>query len=121
MQQYRSRKFKISSDYSSNALVDYVRREQEYLGCTDEMDAYSFNIACELIDYFGNDREQISKFLNDKILSKKKISPSWSKYFRAFEKNHNHPIIKRMKNKILKYIPRATSGKPYIRNQWINH
>jgi len=121
MKQYRSRRFKILANYRSNSSIDYIRREQEYLGCPDEMDAYSFNIACELKDHFEGNVSKIKKFLNQTKLERKKISPSWNKYVRAFEKNYDHPIIQKLKKKIIKYLPMANIGKPYRRNNWINH
>lgn len=120
MHQHRSRKFKILPDYNSKAKEEYIQIEQRYLGCPDEMDAYSFNIACELFEYFNDDVNQITKFLNSKVLPRKRIAPSWNKYYRTFEKNHDHPVLKRMKRQILKYLPMATLGKPYRTPEWIN-
>jgi hypothetical protein len=45
MRQFRRRNFKQLPDYASNAEKSEIREEQEYLGCKDEIDAYSFNIA----------------------------------------------------------------------------
>lgn len=120
MHQHRSRKFKLIPEYKSKTKNERLKLEQEYLGCPDEMDAYSFNIACELVDFYGKDLYQISSFLNSSMLSRKKISPSWNKYFRAFEKNQEHPIIKKMKRQIIKYVPAAVQGKPYKKNELIN-
>ena len=66
MRQYRRREFKILPDYESNAERTEQRQEQSYLGCTDEIDAYSFNIACELIDSFGLDYTAIVNYVGTK-------------------------------------------------------
>lgn len=120
MKQYRSRKFKNIPDYSSNAIEDVIRMEQEYFGNADEIDAYSFNIACELNEHFGKSKIKITQFLDSKKLSRKRISPTWNKYFKVFEHNHGHPIIKKMKQRIIKYLPLADIGKPYKETDYIN-
>jgi hypothetical protein len=35
------------------------------LGCSDEIDAYGFNIACELLYRFNNDADKVIEYLND--------------------------------------------------------
>ena len=64
MRQFRRRNFKQLPDYASNAEKSEIREEQEYLGCSDEIDAYGFNIACELMDKFGNNKKQVVNYLN---------------------------------------------------------
>ena len=54
MRQYRRRNFKELPDYASTAARQSKRKEQSYLGNSDEIDAYSFNIACELLDKFSS-------------------------------------------------------------------
>ena len=45
MRQFRRRNFKNLPDYASNAEKSEIREEQSYLGCSDEIDSYGFNIA----------------------------------------------------------------------------
>ena len=120
MRQYRRRNFKILPDYESTAQLNELRKEQSYLGCTDEIDAYSFNIACELMDRFKNNKKEVIQYIGKKHRRGPLLSHSLRSYLRAFEYNHNHPIIKRLKTRIIRYLPNAELGKPYKTVDWIN-
>jgi hypothetical protein len=120
MRQYRRRKFKILPDYASTAEKTEQRAEQEYLGCSDEVDAYSFNIACELMDKFKQDSNKIVNYLNEDQQRLRRRSNGWRMYLKAFDHDHDHPIIKRVKKKVIKYLPHALIGKPYRNKDWIN-
>lgn len=120
MRQYRRRKFKYLPDYASNAEKTEQNKVQSYLGCTDEIDAYGFNIACDLVEKFKYDNKKIIKYLDkDQIVTREKSS-SWKMYLEAFDHDHKHEIIKRLKKKIIRYLPRAIDGKPYRTKDWIN-
>ena len=120
MRQFRRRNFKQLPDYASNAEKSELREEQEYLGCSDEIDAYGFNIACELMNKFGKNNIQVVNYLNENQKSKKRRPNSWRMYLKAFEHDHNHPIIQRVKKKVVRYLPAAEVGKPYRNKDWIN-
>ena len=120
MRQFRRRKFKILPDYASNAEKTEVRMEQSYLGCSDEIDAYAFNIACELVTKFGFHESQIIKYLNENQKGKNRRHNSWRMYLKAFQHDHNHPIIQRVKKKVVRYLPQAYIGKPYRNKDWID-
>jgi hypothetical protein len=120
MRQYRRRKFKIIPDYESNAEMDELRKEQSYLGCTDEIDAYSFNIACELLDKFKNDNKLAINYISKRQRKGNLKSNTLRTYLKAFEYNYNHPIIKRLKKRVIRYMPHAEQGKPYRTKDWIN-
>ena len=120
MRQFRRRNFKYLPDYASNAEKNEIREEQEYLGCSDEIDAYGFNIACELMDKFGKNRKQVINYLNENQKGKKRRHNSWRMYLKAFEHDHNHPILQRVKKKVVRYLPAAEAGKPYRNKDWIN-
>jgi hypothetical protein len=120
MRQFRRRNFKQLPDYASNAEKSDIREEQEYLGCSDEIDAYGFNIACELMDKFGKNKNQIVNYLNENQKGKKRRHNSWRMYLKAFEHDHNHPILQRVKKKVVRYLPAAEAGKPYRNKDWIN-
>lgn len=120
MRQYRSRKFKVTPDYSSNARRLKIRLEQQYLGNLDELDAYGFNIACELIDKFGYDKNKIIEYLNENQFRTNRKHNCWRMYLQAFEHDHNHAIIKKLKKTIITYLPKAKIGKPYKNSDWIN-
>ncbi len=119
MRQYRRRKFKVLPDYASNAEKTEIRMEQGYLGCSDEIDAYAFNIACELVEKFDGDKNKIIDYLNENQKGKKRRHNSWRMYLKAFQHNHNHPIIQRLKKKVVRYLPQAYLGKPYRNKDWI--
>ena len=70
--QYRARNFKDIPGYESTAYYAKDRKEQEYYGDRDEMGAFSFNIACDMIDRFGNDRKVIQKYMDS--MQAKKLS-----------------------------------------------
>lgn len=120
MRQYRRRKFKDLPDYASTASREEKRQEQEYLGNSDEIDAYSFNIACELLDKFGNDSKKVINYLNENQKGVRRTHNCWRMYLKAFDHDHNHLIIQRVKKKVIRYIPHALNGKPYRNKDWIN-
>lgn len=118
MRQYRRRNFKFLSNYNSRSNNFFKKRTQEYLGNPDEIDAYGFNIACDLLDKFNNQR-YIIKYLNK---SKNfDDNTQWTMYLEAFDYDHNHKIIQRLKRKIIKHIPHAIKGKPYNNKKWISY
>jgi hypothetical protein len=121
MRQYRRRNFKALPNYASSALSSKLREEQEYLGCTDEIDAYGFNIACELLEKYKGDEKRVIKHLDLNLKTCKKSGGSWKMYLKAFEHNHKHEIIKRVKQKVIRYLPRAVEGKPFKSRDWICH
>lgn len=121
MRQYRRRKFKELPDYNSTAEKTKQREEQSYLGCTDEIDAYGFNIACELLYKFKSDKIKVIDYLNQEQKNKRGNQNSWIMYLRAFNHDHEHPIIKRVKQKVVRYLPNALYGKPYRNKDWISN
>jgi hypothetical protein len=121
MRQYRRRNFKILPEYASNAEKTEQMQEQSYLGSSDEIDAYGFNIACELMDKFKLDRKKVIRYLNEDQKNKRRKFDSWRMYLKAFNYDHNHVIIRRMKKKVIRYLAYAELGKPYKNKDWINH
>jgi hypothetical protein len=120
MRQFRKRNFKQLPDYASTAQRDKQRQEQEYLGNNDEIDAYSFNIACELNNEFHGREKDIIKFLNQSQQGSRKRVNCWRMYLKAFNHDHSHPIIKRVKKRLVYYLPKAVQGKPFRTCDWIN-
>lgn len=121
MRQYRRRKFKDLPDYNSTAEKTEQRAEQAYYGCSDEIDAYSFNIACELLGKFDNDPQAVKEYLSTIQSKRSRASSSLRLYLKAFNWDYDHTIIKRLKSKTIRYIPNALNGKPYRNRDWINH
>jgi hypothetical protein len=121
MRQFRRRKFKTVPDYNSNAKKASVREEQNYLGCADEIDAYGFNIACELTEKFKGDKIAIIKYLGTNKKDMRRKYDTWKMYLKAFDYEHEHKIIKRLKLKVIMYLDRAKVGKPYQNKKWIDY
>lgn len=121
MRQFRRRNFKDLPDYQSDAKKLSIRQEQAYLGNEDEIDAYSFNISCELLDKFGVNRNKILRYLNEDQRGKNRKHNCWRMYLKAFQHDHNHRVLKKVKKKTLKYLNAAEYGKPYRSKDWINH
>jgi hypothetical protein len=121
MRQHRRRNWKVLPNFPSTASRTKQREEQEYLGCRDEIDAYAFNIACELNDKFNSQKTKILNHLNVDQKSVRQRHSSYNMYLRAFGHDHNHVVIKKLKKKIVSYLPQAEVGKPYRSSEWINH
>ena len=121
MRQHRRRGWKVLPDFPSTASRNKQRQEQQYLGCRDEIDAYSFNIACELNDKFDSKHSKISKYLNTNQKNLRKRRDLYTMYLTAFGHDHNHIVIKRLKKKVVSYLPQAIAGKPYRNSDWIGY
>lgn len=112
MRQFRSRNFKMIPGYQSTAEYASDRKKQEYFGDRDEMGAFAFNTACEMIDRFGYDPTTIKRYMDSNGATRHRNS-WWYDYLKAFEFNHNHNIIRRMKKKVLRQLENAYYGKPF--------
>ena len=120
MRQYRARKFKSIPGYQSTASRGRDRRNQNYYGDKDEIGAYSFNIACELLDRFGSNYSQMKAYLDCDDYKRHKRTVFF-KYMKSFDWNHNHPIIRKIKKKSLSYIPNAQIGKPFRTSDYLTY
>ena len=119
MRQARSRGFKTIPGFSSYAESNKQRKEQNYLGDPDEIDAYGFNIACDLYERLGSHRA-VAEHLNTHLDNRRK-KDSWFKYLKTFDHNHRHPVIQKLKKRIMYYVPYAELGKPYKTTDWLKH
>jgi hypothetical protein len=119
MRQYRRRCFKSIPGYESVAESSKQNAEQIYLGHNDEIDAYSFNIACMLGNKFKNNVNQIVDYLNKDLSDNRLEKNSYRTYLKTFDHNHNHIVIKKLKKKIMYYLPYAKLGKPYKTSDWL--
>lgn len=111
MRQYRSRNFKDIPGYLSTAELRKQRVDQEYYGHRDEMGAFSFNIACELIDKFGNDPVAISRYMD--TVSGRVKKGTWPRFLKTFDYDHDHIKVRQMKQKVLKQLEYAAIGRPF--------
>jgi len=120
MRQYRSRNFKFIPGYESTAYYRKQRDDQEYFGHRDEMGAFSFNIACDMIDKFGYDPAAISKYM-DSMQAKRHKTTTFSKFMATFDWNHKHIKVIQMKRKILKQLEYAAIGRPFKTNSYLTY
>ena len=118
MRQARARNFKTIPGFSSYAENNKQRKEQNYLGDPDEIDAYSFNIACELYDRF-RDYDYIAEYLNYDLRDNRLKKDTYKWYLKTFDHNHRHPVIQKLKKKVMHYVPYAELGKPYKTTDWL--
>lgn len=119
MRQYRRRKYKILPGYTSYAESSKQKQEQEYLGHNDEIDAYAFNIACILQDKYFDCKTRSRKYINEDLKKAEKNNTPYYMYLSAFDFDYNHKVIKKLKKKIVYYLPYAEIGKPYKTKDWL--
>jgi hypothetical protein len=112
MRQYRSRNFKYIPGYESTAHYHKQRVDQEYYGHRDEMGAFSFNIACEMLDRFGHDPVEIKSYM-DSMRAKRHKASNYCKFLNAFDWDHDHVKVRQLKQKILKQLEYAAYGRPF--------
>jgi hypothetical protein len=102
MQQYRAR------DFLEVDRVIYVDDEDEedenryYLSSPDEINAYAYNIANELLDRHDLPaiKEKLEKLTEIKIEDSVNL---WA-YVQAFSKDSDHPVLKRLIKKVYKSL-----------------
>lgn len=120
MRQSRRRNFKYLPGYQSTAESSKQRIEQEYLGDNDEIDAYAYNMACELHDKFYGDVRKIVNYLNEDQKGKRRHYDTWRTYLRAFNWDQNHRIIKRIKKRCMYYLSKSDINRPIHQKDWIS-
>jgi hypothetical protein len=118
MRQYRSRRWRDLPGYDSVAASHKQRVQQEYLGHPDEIDAYAFNIACSLYHRWLSTKE-IVEHLNKDHTDKRLRKDAYHMYLGTFDHKHSHPVIKKLKKRVMYYVPYAELGKPYKTTDWL--
>jgi len=99
-QQYRNREYDIADGlFISNCIDDEKRREQEYLGNPDEIEAYGYSVASEL-------------FLKHKLSSITKDHVKKSQMFKVYVSTFgiNHPVVQELTEHIVKYYLQLNGG-----------
>lgn len=112
--QYRRRNFYPGRVHTA------ANSAQFYYGAKDEIDAYSFNIACQLVDKFSNNIRDIRKYINSKQRRKNRHC-LYQQYLTVFDYKHSHPVIKELKIKIIKNLPNALHGKPFKYSKFLTY
>jgi hypothetical protein len=90
LHQYRDRDYRPGRGFRSRENDESLKQTQEYLGHTDEVDAYGFTVAAEMA---------MSLRSNKTVDLHKTVM--YNNYCDAFGSNHS--IITKLKNKSLKY------------------
>jgi hypothetical protein len=120
MRQARKRKFKEIPGYHSKAESTKMRQQQEYFGDPDEVDAYAFNMACELNDKFDGSMRDIVQYLNKEQRRYQKNWDTWGSYQKAFNFDTDHRIIRKLKKRCIYYLSRSQISKPFQSKDWIH-
>jgi len=118
MRQYRTRNFKVLPGYESTAYSAKLRKNQNYYGHPDEIGAYAFNIACEMHDRFGSNKKLIEKYMDSNHANRHRRS-GYLRYLRTF--GHDHPVMKRLKRKVMFYLPYAEIGRPFKTSDYLTY
>ena len=118
MRQYRTRNWKMIPGYESTAHLAKQRKNQNYYGHPDEIGAYAFNIACELYDRFGTNWQAARRYLDSNQANRHKRS-NYIRYLKSFDMNHNHSVIKKLKKKVIFYLPYTVIGKPFKTSDYL--
>lgn len=108
--QYQSRSYKANRMYRSLAKDPIVREEQQYLGDTDEVEAYAANLARELMRKTNNYDHTMRLLRNFAATAMTRdqagrlLSPNLYAYFKTFDFNTTHPVLKRLLKKTYQHI-----------------
>lgn len=103
MSQFRARDFlEVERIEYTDIEEDSDEDERWYLSSPDEINAYAYNIANELLD--KNDITVVMQKLNKiKDISIEDSVNLWA-YVNAFEKNTSHPVLRRLIKKVYKSL-----------------
>jgi hypothetical protein len=120
MHQARKRKFKEIPGYNSKAESNKLREQQEYFGDPDEVDAYAFNMACELNDKFDGNMRDIVNYFDKEQGRYQKNWDTWGSYLKVFNWNTDHRILRKLKKRCIYYLSRSQCAKPFQSKDWIH-
>jgi hypothetical protein len=109
--QYRSRDFQPTKGFRSKATNPEIKKQQEYLGNTDEIEAYAYNLANELLRKTKGNYEMTLRLLGNfsrtaitKDQAGRFLSPNLYGYFKDFNFDTTHPVLKRLMKKTYQYV-----------------
>jgi hypothetical protein len=88
-----------SKKFSPSAPEPFIRREQEYYGDYDEIEAHSHNAATELTTWYPQLKfhDAVTECMQ---YSGRSITPTYNMYFVAFLDNLHHPTFRTFKRKV---------------------
>lgn len=109
--QYRSREFRPGRQYRSRHQDPNIKRSQEYLGNSDEIEAYAYNLSRELLRKTNNDYERTMRLLKNfshtamtKDQAGRLLSPNLFGYFKDFGFDTTHPVLKTLMKKTYQFV-----------------
>jgi hypothetical protein len=108
--QYQSRSYKANRMYRSLATDPVIREEQQYLGDTDEIEAYAANLARELMRKTSNYDHTLRLLRNFAATAMTRdqagrlLSPNLYAYFKAFNFDTTHAVLKRLLKKTYQHV-----------------
>ncbi len=97
MKQYRSRAWE--DVFIVEEVEDQHQAAQLHLSIPDEIDAYAYNIASELREH----PNPLSLLTHIKDIKLQDSINLWA-YYKTFDSNPNHPVIKKLVKKVYKYL-----------------
>ena len=80
-----------------------IAKSQEYLGNSDEIDAYGHNIAVELLKNYGSRKDSLTALRNFVRIPPDK-SPDLFGYLVVFGMDKNHPVLKKLVKKVILFL-----------------
>jgi hypothetical protein len=102
MKQSRSRDFLEVDDMAYTMVEDEELENQLYLGSRDEIYAYGYNIAQELLDT-GDLQTSLKKLEKVSSIKMEDSINLWA-YVNTFYKDTNHPVLRRLIKRIYKSL-----------------
>ena len=118
LKQYRYRNFSDINRYKSQSEDPDQRIKQEYLGDKDEVEAFGFNLACELWDRYGNNITKSNRWLDSDHWQQNPTS-QMHEYMVAFDGDHDHPVIQKLKKHARRYLANYKIDKPFRRSKYL--
>lgn len=102
MQQYRARDFLEVETIEYNEFEDEEEENRWYLSSPDEINAYAYNIANELLDKH-NYSQVLEKLNKVKDIGIEDSVNLWA-YVQTFSKDVNHPVLRKLIKKVYKSL-----------------
>jgi hypothetical protein len=109
--QYRARGYQPTRAYVSKSKNAEQKKQQEYLGNPDEIEAYAHNLASELDRKTKGNLDQQLRLLRNfagtamtRDQAGRLLSPNLYGYFKDFNFDTNHPVLKSLMKKTYQYV-----------------
>lgn len=94
----KSKPFKVSKGVDPE-----IAATQEYMGNSDEIEAFGHNIAVELMNNLGSRKKALTALRNF-VKIPPNVSGDLYAYLLAFGMDKNHPVLKKLVKKVILYL-----------------